>query len=285
MDNATHASHAQGGLNLALPEDGTLPAGLRCRLCRTPLLTPHPTPRRLLPLPSARWAEMADYLNCAEDGHGHSHGHAHDADEPSAILDTVLRPGSNVIMYNHSRLMVPQAAILPEAMERDAGELRCRRCRTRLGTASTYPFESENACMLQLHAVCGEKLQESTLQQPLPFHSALPSDVKDALAELVELAQAQSHSRFALLPRGAAGKGANAPHVLLWLPSLAPVLVSAAGLAVSQGPGKLSLVPVGAQPAPRLRALYLEGCLRTLSPADIGGSFGEEAGSPDSFIK
>ena len=152
--------------------------------------------------------------------------------------------------------------------------MRCRRCRARLGCASTHPFESEDACLLELHAVCGAGLQEGTLLQPLPFCPALPAGVKDALAELVDLAQAQSHSRFALLPHGAAGKGANAPHVLLWLPSLAAVCLAADGVCVAQGAGRPGIAVGAPAPQRRLRALFAEGCLHTLSASDIGGMWG-----------
>lgn len=85
-----------GGMPSSEAHDASPPAppfalGLTCRVCSAELLHPVETPRRLLPLPSARWHEMADFINCGENCHSHGHGHsdsgadsdAHDGEEQS----------------------------------------------------------------------------------------------------------------------------------------------------------------------------------------------------------
>lgn len=213
----------------------------------------------------------------------HSHHAVLSPDHSSQGVDVVLRPEADTLLYAPGVVLVPHSAVCDTAIDRIGAALRCGRCRARLGTADTTPYAADAAWLLEESALAGRDLRPdlnsdascansvghpgSGVVHQGPPSPALPAAVRTLIALLLERAQAQAHGRFALLARGA-DHGANPPHVLLWLPSLAPVMVVGSGVSVAATAGGLSAP--GPDPAPRLRVLYAAACLGLLSSADVG---------------
>lgn len=262
---------------------------VRCGFCEAPILDPAVASSfRISALPSARWMEMADLVQCA-DHHHHHHHHNHQqhyteaepttqsADQPDtksaapAVFDMILRPEPHNLLLNPAVMVVHRRAV-ETSLTLDSGHdrLQCRRCRRLLGSATPTNFATHDCWILHVPAL------RLPLEVRPPALRALPPTIAALLFGLLDDAQAHSFSRFLVLAKDSGGDTLNPPHLFLWLPSLAPVYAAFSGMTQHVSAQEADAEEKAPLCRPHFKVLYAEACLQPVNPEQAGKRFRPE---------